>query len=100
MQKIVLAFLFCLFSVANAQIINLHKKMQCGDVVVIVKTLQEKYGEQPVWISQDTEKITTYMLTENVKAPSWTLLQMTETIACVLGSGNSTNQVEKIWPKV
>tara|TARA_R110000868_G_C10511908_1_gene732185 strand:+ start:233 stop:535 length:303 start_codon:yes stop_codon:yes gene_type:complete len=100
MRSSVLAFLFCLFSVANAQIITLQKTMQCGDVGIIVNTLQQKFGEVPVWISQDDEKVTTYMLTENINAPSWTLLQMTTTIACVVGSGKSTNQVHKTWPKV
>ena len=100
MRYSVLAFLFCLFSLANAQIITLQKTMQCGDVSIIVNTLQQKFGEVPVWISQDDENITTYMLTENINAPSWTLLQMTTTIACVVGSGKSTNQVHKSWPKV
>lgn len=100
MRILALAFLFCLSSIANAQVITLQKQIQCGELVTIINILQQKFGEQPVWISQDAEKLTTYMLTENVKTPSWTLLQMTETIACVIGSGKSANQLNHLALKV
>jgi hypothetical protein len=99
MKKLAVAVLFGLTTlVAHAQIpgsITITRPMTCNDTVYVLKMLAERFDERPEWIGSDLENKFTFMLTTNDKAPSWTLLQMNNETACVLGAGTTPNFIKK-----
>jgi hypothetical protein len=91
MRIIALAFLFCLTSsIANAQAFEAKKPVLCDDVRRILKGLTENYNEKPVWTARNPEDDTRFALFVNNKDGSWTLLQMTSEIACIIGVGQES----------
>jgi len=85
-----LAFLFCLYSVANAQQFQLRKVMICDRTEVVFETLFKQFQEVPQWTGKDVKDGTTYVLTSNTKDGTWTLVQMDKDVACVMGLGTDT----------
>lgn len=94
-KKITVAFLFCLTgSIANAQsdkYFESAKPVICDDMRSMVGALIERWGEVPVWTALDAKDHSRYLLLINPKKGSWTLLQHTPEIACVLGVGFESN---------
>lgn len=90
MRILALAFLFCLYSVANAQQFQLRKVMICDRKEVVFETLVNQFQEVPQWTGKDVKDGTTYVLTSNPKDGSWTLVQMDKDVACVMGLGTDT----------
>lgn len=96
-SKTAVAFLFCLTStIANAQketYFSAHKEVFCDNAKKVVSALMEKWGELPVWTAKDGQDDTKYLLLVNPKTQSWTLLQFTPEVACILGLGENSNLV-------
>lgn len=94
-KQMSVAFLFCLTStIANAQsskYFETVKSVPCDDARLIIKGLMERYGEVPVWGAKDLRDESRYLLTVNEKNGSWTLLQYTPELACILGAGTESN---------
>lgn len=75
-----------------AQPVTVEKSVQCERAEVVIKELLlGEYKEQPVWIGND--QVSRYSVFANPKTGSWTLLQFNEKIACVLGSGGSSELI-------
>jgi hypothetical protein len=87
MRILLLAFLFCLHSVANAQQFQVKKVMICDKSEIVFKVLHNDFEETPQWYGKDVKNGTTYVLTANLKDGTWTLIQMDKDIACVMGIG-------------
>ena len=94
-KQATVAFLFCLTgSIANAQsdkYVETTKPVVCDDAKKIISGLMQQYGEVPVWTARDAREQSRYLLTVNAKTGSWSLLQYTPEIACVLGVGTESN---------
>jgi hypothetical protein len=91
MYKLIMAFLFCLTSsIANAQAFQSTKSVICDKTVSIMSALKEKYQEEPIWLGTDIRDDTKYALFVNSKEGSWTLLQFTVELSCILGVGSGS----------
>ena len=91
MRTLVMAFLFCLSStIANAQPFETRKPVLCDDVKTLIRGLTENYNEKPVWTARNPVDDTRFALFVNNKDGSWTLLQMTTEIACIIGVGQES----------
>ena len=72
---------------------TLQKTVECAPSNTVLKNLQSKYGEQPLWGAQVLH--TTLAVFVNHTTKTWTLLQFDDNLACVLDTG--TNYV-LVWP--
>ena len=88
MNRLTVAFLFCLISnIVNAgDAIELQKPVLCSDLKTVIEFVTgPKFKEQPTWTGADD--LGKYILTQNDKTGTWTLIQYSEGIACILGTG-------------
>jgi len=87
MRQLALAFLFCLIgSVVNAQSsVQLDKPVTCSTLKAVVEQLSGIYGEEPHWNGLGNGS--KYMMFVNPKTQAWTLVEYTDTIACIIGTG-------------
>ncbi len=91
MNKIVVAFLFCLTSsIAYAQAFEARKPVLCDSIQTLVKSLTENYNEKPIWMAINPVDNTRFSLFVNDKEGSWTLIQFTSDVACILGVGTDS----------
>lgn len=66
------------------------KPVICGPFVEIVAALTgADHQEVPLWTGQSSEDTTRFVLFVNPKNSSWTIIQHTRQVACVLGVGES-----------
>jgi hypothetical protein len=87
MRQSALAFLFCLTgSVVNAQpAVQLEKPVTCSTFKTVVEQLSGIYGEEPHWNGLGAQS--KYIMFVNPKTQSWTLVEYTDNIACIIGTG-------------
>jgi hypothetical protein len=91
MRTVTVAFLFCLTSsIAYAQAFETRKPVLCDNIQSIIKGLTENYNEKPVWTARNPVDDTRFALFINAKEGTWTLLQMTKEIACIIGVGQES----------
>ena len=90
MRLLALAFLFCSHSVVNAQAFQYMHPSFCDKVEIVLDSIINNYGEKPVWSGKDTRDGSGYMMFENTKENSWTLIKYNKQFACVLGAGTDT----------
>ena len=93
MQKIIMAFLFCLgmmSTIANADPIQRRKVVVCDETSIILNTVKAEFGEEPIWYGKDGPTPTQYIITINSKEDTWTLIQFDKNQACVIGVGNGS----------
>ncbi len=89
---VVVAFLLSLTSsIANAQSFQANKPIICDDMQKIIKSLAENYKEKPVWVAAGEG--TKFSLFVNKDTGSWTLLQFTTEVACILGVGQDSQLI-------
>jgi len=95
MKKILaLSLLFCL--TGNAQeLIRLQKPLQCSNAEFVMSHFAKEYGEMPVWVGK-TDTNSHITLLANKEKKTWTVVEYTDTTACVLGSGNGGSNPNNI----
>jgi hypothetical protein len=88
MDKIVMAFLFCLTSsIANAQeIIDLTKPMKCSEPQTVMNYFVNIHKEIPIWVGKSVHNSHITLLMNN-ETRSWTMIEYDDNLACVLGAG-------------
>lgn len=92
MRTLAMAFLFCLTSsIANAQAFQSNKPLICNSTQTIFKALTETYNEKPVWMAKGEN--TQFTLFVNKKEDTWTLVQFTPEVACILGVGKESTML-------
>jgi len=93
-KHVVVAFLFCLTStIANAQsesYFSSQKQVLCDDTKKVISSLTQTWGEQPVWTAKDGQNDSRYLLLVNPRTRTWTFLQYTPEVACILGLGEAS----------
>ena len=90
MRLLALAFLFCSHSVVNAQAFQYMHPSFCDKVEIVIDSIINNYGEKPVWSGKDPRDGSGYMMFENTKENSWTLIKYNKQVACVLGAGTAS----------
>lgn len=91
MRKLSMVFLFCLTSsIANAQAFKNEKPVICDKTEQVFSALKEKYQEEPVWLGDDISNDSKYALFINTTKGTWTLLQFTPEVSCILGVGDNS----------
>lgn len=94
MRILALVFLLCLTSpIANAQVFQSRKPVICDKVKTIIEALNENYQEIPIWTGKDAADETRYSLFINKQTRSWTFIQFTSEIACILGTGDGSKEI-------
>ncbi len=92
--SVVVAFLLSLSSsLANAQPFESRKPVLCDDAKTLIRSLTENYNEKPIWTARNPVDDTRFGLFVNEKTKSWTLLQMTPEMACIIGVGQESNLI-------
>jgi hypothetical protein len=73
---------------ALAEPVTVDKPVVCERADIVIKELLQRFKEVPVWQGDDPENPgSRYALLLNKENFTWTLLQYSDRIACVLGSG-------------
>ena len=93
MQKLIMAFLFCLgmmSTIANADPIQRRKVVVCDETSTILNTVRAEFGEEPIWYAKDGTSPTQYIITVNPAEDTWTLIQFDRDQACILGVGSGS----------
>jgi shikimate 5-dehydrogenase len=62
----------------------------CDKVDIVINTLINEYGEKPQWSGRDLTDGSGYVLLENLKEKSWTLIKFSKEYACILGVGGES----------
>ena len=87
MRKMIIALLL-VSGLANAAAFKSEKPVVCGGIDEILESLQgDPYSEKPVWMGKDIKDRTSYILLANFKTGTWTMIEMNDSVACVLGAG-------------
>lgn len=94
MRIIVVALLSGLYSiVANAEAFQTNKPVVCDESKKIIAALNENWKEKIIWTASDGKDQSRYGLFVNEKTGSWTILQLTPEVACVIGVGDKSQMV-------
>jgi len=95
MQKLIMAFLFCLTSsIANAQeVIELTKGMKCSNAEFLMNYFVTEHKEKPIWVGK-TAFNTNITLLVNKEKRTWTMIEYDARIACVIGTGETSSSPE------
>lgn len=100
MEKLSMAFLFCLTStIANAQNMpefrQVPKPVLCGPATVVLKGLaDDDINERPIWIGKNDDQKSDYALFVNPNTSAFTLIQFGKEWACILGIGFKSNSLD------
>jgi hypothetical protein len=91
MRKTIMVFLFCLtHSVANAQAFQYMHPSLCDRLETVLDSIINKYSEKPQWSGKDLQDGSGYMMFENLKDKTWTLIKFNKEYACILGVGGES----------
>ena len=94
MKNIAVAFLFCLNStiVYANQPFTVNKPVVCSDLKTIIEVASgEEYKEIPTWVGKD--ETSKFVLMINAKTKTWTMIQYNDQVACVLGTGENSTEL-------
>ena len=91
MRKTIMVFLFCLIhSVANAQAFQYMHPSLCDRLETVLDSIINKYSEKLQWSGKDLQDGSGYMMFENLKDKTWTLIKFNKEYACILGVGGES----------
>ena len=94
MRTMITAFLFCLTSsIAYAQGFQTNKAVVCDETKKIISALSEHWNEKLQWIGNDSTDASKYGLFVNEKTGTWTMLQFTAEVACIIGVGEKSKLI-------
>ncbi len=86
-----MVFLFCLtHSVANAQAFQYMHPSLCDRLETVLDSIINKYSEKLQWSGKDLQDGSGYMMFENLKDKTWTLIKFNKEYACILGVGGES----------
>ena len=98
MQKLIMAFLFCLISsIAGAQVPNrtfqAEVQLNCAPAQTMLEFLAREFGQEQIWVGQDklTKTPTTISVMRNSVTGSFTVVQYSAHVACIHSSGPSSS---------
>ena len=74
-------------ALAHAESRTLNKPVICESTEKVFRTMLEEFGETPQWRGVTAQQGTSTVLTVNLRTGSWTLIEYTSVMACVIGVG-------------
>ena len=78
---------------SNSQFREVPKTVTCGPIASIIKALtSQDIGETPIWIGRDEDDRSNYAVFMNAKTGSFTIIQFSVEVACVLGAGHKSEK--------
>jgi hypothetical protein len=90
---IFLTSLLCLTAVAQT---TTKKEVYCDNTDKLLLILQAgEFEETPIWFGKGDGKAPNYSLLVNQKTKSWTMIQFNNELACVIGTGENFNLLDK-----
>jgi hypothetical protein len=90
MKSILVTVLLGLSSIVYAQPFQLEKPLVCGETASLMEVLRgSEFKEIPFWFGADSDSANKFMMVVNEKTKTWTMIQFTGKVACILGSGDS-----------
>jgi len=104
MKKLLLSVLFLpVFAFAQQQqqpqeIITANKEVTCVDTATLMNALEKsEFKEIPYWMGTDSDSY--WGLVVNEKTGTWTMIQFTQDLGCIIGSGKNHKLVQSIKSK-
>lgn len=96
-MKYILIFLTLLIcTTVVAQPMTTKKEVYCDNTDKLLLILQSNdYKETPIWFGKGDGKAPNYSLLVNQKTKSWTMIQFNNELACVIGTGENFNLLDK-----
>jgi hypothetical protein len=95
MKKLLALSLLCCLTSNAQELIELQKPLKCSNAQFVMSHFANEYGEMPVWVGKsDTNSHIT--LLANKEKKTWTVVEYTDTTACVLGSGTVGSNPDNI----
>jgi len=89
-----MSLLVCLTGYAQ-ELVQLQKPLKCSNADFVIPHFAKEFGETPVWVGKsDTNSHIT--LLANKQKKTWTVVEYTDTTACVLGSGTVSSNTDNI----
>jgi hypothetical protein len=67
-----------------------EKSIVCAKASTLLNGLKDKYDELPIWIGQDERSRYSLFVS---KTGTWTLVQFSDEIACILGVGTDSREI-------
>jgi hypothetical protein len=95
-MKHILIFLTSLITVTALAQTTTKKEVYCDNTDKLLLILQNgEFEELPIWFGKGDGKAPNYSLLVNQKTKSWTMIQFNNEIACVIGTGENFNLLNK-----
>ena len=96
-MKYILTFLTSLLCLTVvAQPMTTKKEVYCDNTDKLLLILQNgDFEELPIWFGKGDGKAPNYSLLVNQKTKSWTMIQFNNELACVIGTGENFNFLDK-----
>ena len=95
-MKYILTFLTSLLCLTVVAQTTTKKEVYCDNTDKLLLILQNgEFEEVPIWFGKGDCKAPNYSLLVNQKTKSWTMIQFNNEIACVIGTGENFNLLDK-----
>ena len=80
-----IAAIFASQALANDQMVELNKPIQCSKPELMFQTLRSEYQEVPLW--GGTKERSQYVLMVNHSTTTWSLVEFDKNVACLIDAG-------------
>ena len=81
-----------ILTTAQAELVPITKVLMCDRKERLIAEIMGTYKEQPEWMGRTTNMDSRVVLTVDPQTGIWTLLEITDDIACVLSMGRDSQQ--------
>ena len=88
MRQLFTAILLVCMSFYTTAQVRTQLQVVCGETESLLKGLQGKFQERPVWTSVADDRRSMFMLLFNEQEQNWTFVKFNEDIACILAAGD------------
>ena len=94
MKNIIFTFvLYFSVSLASAQeIVELSKKVKCSELDSVLNYFATTFKETQIWVAKTTNNTYVTLLANN-DTKSWTLIEYSSVVACVLAVGQGKDSI-------
>lgn len=71
----------------SQDITKIDKTVNCLSLSIIFQVLSKDYDEQPLFVGEDNNSKTKFIMTLNPKTRTWTMIEYEGNVGCIVGSG-------------
>jgi hypothetical protein len=86
-----LIFTIAVMATVGAQTRTLNKPVTCDATRKVLYTIVTEFEETPQWQGSNQLEGTRFLLTVNLKTGAWTLIELSDTTACIIGVGENAS---------